>query len=151
MAPVFAKVFIALLIVSGCESPAKKETIKIEKTPIKNRTYIRKNHTYRSTSTIDNQSQKKPDFPKIGSLKGKTKDHILLFLGKPDFMRIDEPAQLWQYRHSSCCIDLFFYPRATGVLQVDFLQTRTIGSRPIANQACFINIIKTKARISNYR
>ena len=62
----------------------------------------------------------------------------------PDFRRTDKPAELWQYRHDKCSVDLFLYPRDGGGLSVDFMAVRTYGGQDLSLQACFVAILKAK-------
>ena len=87
----------------------------------------------------------KPTYPDIEILKGKTSDGVTKMLGAPDFRRTDNPAELWQYRHDKCSVDLFLYSRNGGGLTVDFLDVRTYGDQDLSIQACFVAILKAKA------
>ena len=84
-------------------------------------------------------------YPDIETLKGKTSDRVTKLLGTPDFRRTDKPAELWQYRHDKCSVDLFLYSRNGGGLTVDFLDVRTHGDQDLSIQACFVAILKAKA------
>ena len=86
-----------------------------------------------------------PTHPNIKILKGKTSDKLTELLGAPDFRRTDKPAELWQYRHDKCSVDLFMYPRDGGGLGVDFLDVRTFGNQGLSPQACFVAILKARA------
>ena len=86
----------------------------------------------------------KPTYPGIEILKGKTSDGVTKILGAPDFRRTDNPAELWQYRHDKCSVDLFLYSHDSGSLSVDFLDIRTHGDQNISRQACFVAILKAR-------
>ena len=81
----------------------------------------------------------------IKALRGETSYRVTTLLGAPDFRRADKPAELWQYRHDKCSVDLFLYPRDGGGLSVDFLDVRTYGDQNLSLQACFVAILKAKA------
>ena len=84
-------------------------------------------------------------YPDIKTLKGEASDRVTTLLGAPDFRRTDKPAELWQYRHDKCSVDLFLYPRDGGGLSVDFLDVRTYGDHDLSLQACFVAILKAKS------
>ncbi len=84
-------------------------------------------------------------YPDIKTLKGEASDRVTTLLGAPDFRRVDKPAELWQYRHDKCSVDLFLYPRDGGGLSVDFLDVRTYGDQDLSLQACFVAILKAKS------
>ncbi len=42
-------------------------------------------------------------------LMGLTRAELSDFLGKPHFRRRDITAEIWQYRHAECTLDVFFY------------------------------------------
>ena len=84
-------------------------------------------------------------YPDINTLKGEASGHVTTLLGAPDFRRIDKPAELWQYRHDKCSIDLFLYPGDGGDLSVDFLDVRTYGGQNLSLQACFVAILRAKS------
>ena len=86
----------------------------------------------------------KPTYPDIEILRGKTSDGVTTILGAPDFRRTDNPAELWQYRHDKCSVDLFLYSHNGGGLSVDFLDIRTHGDQDISLQACFVAILKAR-------
>ena len=91
----------------------------------------------------------KPIYPDIEALRGRESDQVTTLLGEPDFRRTDKPAELWQYRHDKCSVDLFLYPRAEGGLSVDFLDVRNYGDQNLSLQACFVTILKAKVSAGN--
>ena len=42
-------------------------------------------------------------------LRGLDRTSLEALLGEPGFIRRDEPARIWRYRHESCVLDLFLY------------------------------------------
>ena len=84
-------------------------------------------------------------YPDINTLKGEASGHVTTLLGAPDFRRIDKPAELWQYRHDKCSIDLFLYPGDGGDMSVGFLDVRTYGGQNLSLQACFVAILRAKS------
>ena len=53
--------------------------------------------------------------PTAGNLVGADPAKLEQWLGKPGFVRLDDPAQVWQYRDQSCVVDVYFYPSADGM------------------------------------
>jgi hypothetical protein len=46
----------------------------------------------------------------IAGLDNMSRTQVIQRLGRPDFTRVDPPAEIWQYRGVSCVLDLFMYP-----------------------------------------
>lgn len=44
-----------------------------------------------------------------GRLLGLDPDALRALLGQPGFVRHDDPARMWRYRHADCVLDLFLY------------------------------------------
>lgn len=51
-------------------------------------------------------------------------------LGRPDLLRREAAAQVWQYRGATCLLDVFLYPDARGAVQVVHASLRPIGTGP---------------------
>ncbi len=47
-------------------------------------------------------------------LEGLGSDAVRKQFGAPALIRHEPPAEIWQYRSSTCVLDLFLYPAATG-------------------------------------
>ncbi len=47
-----------------------------------------------------------------GRLLGLDRKALRALLGKPGFVRRDDPARMWRYRHANCVLDLFLYAKA---------------------------------------
>jgi hypothetical protein len=63
------------------------------------------------------------DVTQVASLKTLSADAVVARLGAPDFTRADPPAEIWQYRGSSCVLDVFLYPE-DGEMKVMHATTR---------------------------
>ena len=46
----------------------------------------------------------------LASLKTLSTQDLIDRLGQPDFTRRDPPAEIWQYRSSTCVLNVFLYP-----------------------------------------
>lgn len=53
-------------------------------------------------------------FPDPGELLGLDRDAVSALLGRPELLRRDPPAELWQYQDTACILDLFLYQRQGG-------------------------------------
>jgi hypothetical protein len=53
--------------------------------------------------------------PTAGNLVGADPAKLEQWLGKPGLVRLDEPAQVWQYRGQGCVVDVYFYPSGDGM------------------------------------
>lgn len=53
--------------------------------------------------------------PTAGNLVGADPVKLEQWLGKPGLVRLDDPAQVWQYRGQGCVVDVYFYPSGDGM------------------------------------
>jgi hypothetical protein len=53
--------------------------------------------------------------PTADNLMGADPAKLEQWLGKPGLVRLDDPAQVWQYRGQGCVVDVYFYPSGTGM------------------------------------
>ncbi len=69
-------------------------------------------------------------------------------LGHPDFLRLDPPAQLWQYRNSVCRFDIFLYqdPRHANAYTVTHTEARGLDVNRISGKDCFFSVLKDHAK-----
>jgi hypothetical protein len=63
------------------------------------------------------------EIAQLPSLETMSTGALIDRLGKPDFTRHDPPAEIWQYRGSTCVLDVFLYPEE-GELKVLHVATR---------------------------
>ena len=59
----------------------------------------------RGISSLDQESVKE--------FKGRKGEYLLSLIGRPDFVRREGLAQIWQYRANACIFDLFLYGKST--------------------------------------
>ena len=68
-------------------------------------------------------------------------------LGAPVFQRHDAPAELWQYRHKSCVLDLYLY-RESGDsghgLRVQHYDVRSPSGGEISARDCLAALLKSR-------
>jgi len=53
--------------------------------------------------------------PTAGNLLGANPTKLEQWLGKPGVVRLDDPAQVWQYRAQGCVVDVYLYPSSDGM------------------------------------
>ena len=53
--------------------------------------------------------------PTAGNLLGANPTKLEQWLGKPGMVRLDDPAQVWQYRGQGCVLDVYLYPGSDGM------------------------------------
>ena len=135
-----------VLLISGC-AVNTQERDKIVKVAPSEINILVKTKSFPATPTSQKERPKqKTAHPKTESLKNKTAREIIFALGNPDFRRTDKPAELWQYQHKKCNLDLFLYPEGNKKLSVKFLDIRVLEKNDIAPQVCLQSIIEAKTR-----
>jgi hypothetical protein len=72
---------------------------------------------------------------------GLAADAIEKLLGRPELVRRDAPAQVWQYRSASCIVDLYLYPEKTSY-RVAFIEARDRSAARMAADRCFDSLAK---------
>lgn len=68
-------------------------------------------------------------------------------LGAPVFQRHDAPAQLWQYRHKSCVLDLYLYRESGNPgrgLRVQHYDARSSSGGEISARDCLAALLKSR-------
>ncbi len=110
-------VFLAAALVSGCaknrpvpSAGAAAETAGAEASRTETDAVEEKQEPLQETAIP------KPDFPEIdddpAQLIKMTRDDLNGFLGQPDLVRRENPAEIWQYRGKDCILDIFLYNEA---------------------------------------
>ncbi|HAA92191.1 MAG TPA: hypothetical protein DCE33_07075 [Rhodospirillaceae bacterium] len=73
--------------------------------------------------------------------KGQKAESLVRVIGRPDFVRRDGPAQIWQYRSSACILDLFVYGKQSEQkIAHSELRGSAVGKAP-AN-GCFAKLLE---------
>ena len=67
-------------------------------------------------------------------------------LGTPDFLRMDPPAQLWQYRNSLCRFDVFLYQdkNHANAYSVTHVEARGLDVNRVSGKDCFFSVLRTR-------
>ncbi len=83
--------------------------------------------------------------PAPRTLLGLEHHQVMTLLGAPSFKRRDDPAQIWQYRDSTCILDVFLYrPEGGGAYRVTHVEVRGHGVIKVSHQDCFLRLLKPR-------
>ncbi len=83
--------------------------------------------------------------PAPRTLLGLENHQVLALLGEPSFTRRDDPAQIWQYRDSTCVLDVFLYrPEGGGAYRVTHVEVRGHGVIKVSGEDCFLRLLKPR-------
>lgn len=74
---------------------------------------------------------------------GLSRTEISGYFGKPQFRRRDAPAEIWQYRSTSCILDLFLYDSGKG-LRVHHFEIRHPDTKPVSRRTCLAALVKAR-------
>ncbi len=80
----------------------------------------------------------KPTIPKITSqqLLGQTGPWLMTQLGQPAFTRQDQSAHIWQYKNTSCVLNVFLYHDEPNTLQVMHFDARNADGTNTNRDVC---------------
>ena len=70
---------------------------------------------------------------------GLDRQAVEKLLGEPDFVRRENPMELWRYRHDGCAVVLFLYaeePAGRGPLRVRHIEAWAPGAEQTSPRAC---------------
>ena len=76
-------------------------------------------------------------------LMGLDPSDLAKVLGKPKLIRREQPAEIWQYRGTSCVFDVFFYEDA-GLKRVTYLEARDSEAQRIEEHGCFNELLRAR-------
>ena len=82
------------------------------------------------------QIAKAPPPLKPERIMGLTRTELLDLLGKPDFLRRDAPAEIWQYRGKECILDVFLYDSGDHYRVLHF-EVRERTAKSVSTGRCF--------------
>jgi hypothetical protein len=83
-----------------------------------------------------------------GRLMGLDQGALRTLLGKPGFVRRDDPARMWRYRHASCVLDLFLYAetiQSSPSFRVRHVEARANGPSSASTRTCLRALLTTRA------
>lgn len=80
----------------------------------------------------------------ISTLENLSQKELVTKIGKPEMIRSEGPAEIWQYRSDRCALDAFFYPQGKSKTPklVHFLARLRNGEGDIAPQSCLDEIVR---------
>ena len=81
----------------------------------------------------------------VERLRGLTAAELARHLGKPDFVRAEPPAVVWQYRSTHCVLDLFLY-RSEDEYRIAYAETHDRGLVRVLQSDCYADLVATRAR-----
>ncbi|HIJ43199.1 MAG: hypothetical protein QF511_02120 [Rhodospirillales bacterium] len=85
--------------------------------------------------------------PRPKQMVGLERGQVTAFLGQPDFIRKDAPAEVWQYRGGVCILDLFLYEEKNGdTYKVAHFEVRGRAEVSVAREECFQSLLKDRRR-----
>ena len=77
-------------------------------------------------------------FSKPSDLQNLTSNQVRTLLGTPSFKRIDNTAEVWQYRNYKCTLDLFLYENLNTIgHSVAYFEIRLQPSQALTYNECF--------------
>ena len=78
---------------------------------------------------------------------GQNKNALTKIIGKPNFTRIDHPAEIWRYHDTACILDIYFYQSLkaanSNTLLVNYIEARTPQGPRVETSRC-LNTIQQK-------
>lgn len=89
------------------------------------------------------KSSKPADIPTPKQLIGLNRDEVQSLLGFPWLLKREGTAELWQYRVTSCVLDLFLLGPNPGELKVSHVELRSRRENKPPTAACYVDIVNT--------
>ena len=80
---------------------------------------------------------------------GLDRPAVEALLGEPDFVRRENPMELWRYRHEECAVALFLYaeePDGRGPLRVRHVEAWAPGAEETPPGACLSALARRAGR-----
>ncbi len=87
-----------------------------------------------------------------GRLLGLDRRALRALLGKPGFVRRDDPARMWRYRHATCLLDLFLYAdggASAPSFRVRHVEARAGDSNAVSPRICLRTLLTGRAAQSS--
>ena len=84
-------------------------------------------------------------------LLGLDAEALRALLGKPGFVRRDDPARMWRYRHAGCVLDLFLYAETGAPVpsaRVRHVEARAHDLETASTRACLRALLVDRAASS---
>src|SRR5215468_12349080 len=88
-----------------------------------------------------------PDPVHSASILGLDSGAVRKLLGEPGLIRREEPAEVWQYRTTSCVLDVVMYDQASGP-RVAYTEARTPTAEPTQAGPCLSDVLTKRSAAS---
>lgn len=83
------------------------------------------------------------EFPEPTILTDLSADKVTSLLGAPGFKRMDDPAEIWQYKAENCIMDLYLYDSLDHLgRSVAHYEIRLQPGKNITAKSCFASVIR---------
>lgn len=130
-------VFAAVLLLAGCAARPVPvaETAAIAPAPVPESV---------TAPAPDAPAGAAPDLAKPArpeDVLGLAAAAIEKLLGRPELVRRDAPAEVWQYRSESCVVDLYLY-REKSDYRVAFIEARDRSAAGMTPERCFDSLAR---------
>jgi len=93
------------------------------------------------------QAAPPPDPVHSASILGLDSGAVRKLLGEPGLIRREEPAEVWQYRTTSCVLDVVMYDQASGP-RVAYTEARTPTAEPTQAGPCLSDVLTKRSAAS---
>ncbi len=81
----------------------------------------------------------------VEQLRGLAAAALTRRLGEPDFVRVEPPGVIWQYRSDDCVLELILYPSGDQLL-VAYAEARDRELTRAGEPGCYAEIVALRAR-----
>lgn len=85
--------------------------------------------------------------PTFQKLVGMTASDLEKAMGVPGFRRRDDPAEIWQYRGTTCVLDIFLYREKDGI-KVSYVDVRGLTVAKVTGEDCMLDVLKAPKKDS---
>ena len=66
-------------------------------------------------------------------------------LGEPHLKRLEDIAEVWQYRREDCVLDVFLYDDGS-IYKVAYLEARDLSAEPVETRTCLRGLLEARQR-----
>ena len=87
------------------------------------------------------------------SLIGQPRGALEARLGQPSLVRLEAPAEVWQYRGAACVLDFYLYPVAgtkagarEDPREVVYLEARDLAAQPLEPRPCLDALLQERSK-----
>ena len=137
-----AMAMIGVLALAGCDAgslsmPFPQNRVGTNVSPPEN-----------TVDSVSAREQVEPDYiPSAEELVGADGADVEAVFGVPSLARVDQDAQVWQYRTEACVLFLFFYPDENQTARVSYVTSSgaRAGVESPGDQACVEAVTRAAA------